>query len=105
MKILRPHQTLAIQMLRQSLRTGHKRPVLRLPTGAGKTLIAAKIIANAREKGNKVLFVVDAVELVDQTVEAFYAEGLHSIGVVQSNHRHAGTRMSRFGRSLGCSRP
>lgn len=86
MKTLRPHQTRAIEMLRQSIRTGHKAPVLQLPTGAGKTLIATKIIDNARQKGKRVMFVVDAVELIDQTVEAFYAEGLHSIGVIQANH-------------------
>lgn len=86
MKELRPHQHKAIDQLRESLRTRHKRPVLRLPTGAGKTLIAAKIIANAVAKGKRVLFVVDAIELIDQTVTAFYAEGLHGIGVIQAQH-------------------
>lgn len=86
MKVLRPHQTLAIDMLRQSLISKRKRPVLRLPTGAGKTLIAAKIIANAMSKGKRVLFVVDAIELIDQTVNAFYTEGLSGIGVIQAQH-------------------
>lgn len=86
MKVLRPHQTKAIDQLRQSLRSGKRRPVLRLPTGAGKTLIAAKIIDNAIAKGKRILFVVDAVELIDQTVNALYAEGLHGIGVIQADH-------------------
>lgn len=73
-------------MLRDSLRTKHKRPVLKLPTGSGKTLIATSIIRNAVAKGKRVLFVVDAVELIDQTVTAFYGEGLHSIGVIQADH-------------------
>lgn len=56
-KVLRDHQERAIEMLRGSLRAGRKRPVLKLPTGSGKTLIAAKIIESAREKGKRVLFV------------------------------------------------
>lgn len=86
MKILRPHQTSAIELLRASLIKGAKRPILTAPTGCGKTLIATKIIANAQAKGKRVMFVVDAVELIDQTVNAFYSEGLHSIGVIQAQH-------------------
>lgn len=86
MKVLRPHQDLAIVQLRGSMRSGKRRPVLRLSTGSGKTLIAAKIIANAIAKGKRVLFVVDAIELIDQTVAAFYSEGLYGIGVIQAQH-------------------
>ena len=60
MKTLRPHQTKAIEQLRASLIAKKKRPVLRLATGSGKTLIATKIIANAQAKGKRVMFVVDA---------------------------------------------
>jgi superfamily II DNA or RNA helicase len=57
-----------------------------MPTGAGKTLTAAHIVAGARDKGNRVVFVVPAVELIDQTVEAFRTEGLYSVGVIQADH-------------------
>lgn len=88
MKTLRPHQDRAIQMLRRSISTGKRRPMLQLATGAGKTVIAAAIFRNAREKNPSVrlLFVVDAISLIDQTVRAFYSEGLHSIGVIQGDH-------------------
>lgn len=86
MKTLRPHQTKAIEMLRDSIRTGHKAPILCAPTGSGKTLVSAKIIENARRKDKRLMFVVDAIELIDQTVDAFYQEGLHGIGVVQASH-------------------
>lgn len=86
MKTLRPHQARAIEMLRASVRSGKKRPVLKLPTGAGKTLIASHIIQSSRDKGNRVLFVVDAIQLVDQTVQAFYDAGLRDIGVIQGQH-------------------
>ncbi|WBO22303.1 DEAD/DEAH box helicase [Sphingomonas abietis] len=32
------------------------------------------------------LFVVDAISLIDQTVEAFYAQGVSDIGVIQADH-------------------
>ena len=35
---LRPHQERAIAGLRQSLSSEHKRPLLQMPTGSGKTL-------------------------------------------------------------------
>lgn len=60
--------------------------MLKLATGAGKTVIAAAIVRGAREKGKRVLFVVDAISLIDQTVEAFFAEGITEIGVIQADH-------------------
>lgn len=60
--------------------------MLCLSTGAGKTVIAAALIRMAREKNNRVTFVIDALSLIDQTVQAFYAEGLYGIGVIQSDH-------------------
>ena len=75
-KVLRSHQITALQMLRQSL-AKEKRLVIQMPTGAGKTLIAAKIIEGAISKGNRVIFTVPAIPLIDQTVRAFEAEGIH----------------------------
>lgn len=86
MKVLREHQTKAIHILRESLRTGHKRPMLSCPTGAGKTVIAAEICRTARDKGKRIAFLVDAISLVDQTVERLYEHGLHGIGVIQGQH-------------------
>ncbi len=86
MKPLRPHQTQAIAMLRSSLGRGSRRPMVQAPTGFGKTLLAAHIIAGARAKGNRVIFVVPAVSLVDQTVAAFREVGIRDIGVMQADH-------------------
>lgn len=83
---LRAHQRAAIDGLRQSLADGHRRPMLQLPTGAGKTFTAARIIEMARNKGNRVIFTVDAVSLIDQTVQAFYGAGIPEIGVIQADH-------------------
>jgi DNA repair protein RadD len=88
MKALRPHQERAKAMLRASIGKGRRRPMLQLPTGAGKTFVAADIFRSARERNPDVrlLFIVDAVSLIDQTVEALYAQGLYGIGVIQADH-------------------
>jgi superfamily II DNA or RNA helicase len=83
---LRPYQVSAIQKLRQSLAAGRKRPVLQAPTGAGKTAVAAAIIRMARDKQKRVAFLVPALSLIDQTVQAFWREGIHEVGVIQADH-------------------
>jgi DNA repair protein RadD len=45
-----PHQDRAIEQLRQSLVGGKRRPMLQLPTGAGKTVIAAHIVRGALDR-------------------------------------------------------
>ena len=85
-KTLRPHQVEAIQMIRHSLARGNQTVVCNMPTGAGKTLTATKIIEMAQAKGNAVIFTAPAVSLIDQTVAAFRAEGIEDIGVMQANH-------------------
>jgi len=83
---LRKYQTDAIASLRQSLAAGHKRPVMQLPTGAGKTVIAAAIIRMAREKGKRVIFAVPALSLIDQTVQRFTQNGIWEVAVMQGDH-------------------
>jgi DNA repair protein RadD len=83
---LRPHQERALEALRGSLAAGKRRPMLQAPTGFGKTLTAAHIIQRALDKGKRVAFTVPALSLIDQTVVAFEAEGIHSIGVMQGIH-------------------
>lgn len=63
-----------------------KRVVMAGPTGMGKTVIIADIVARARERNKKVLVTVPALSLVDQTVEALYDYGINDIGVIQAQH-------------------
>ena len=84
--LLRDYQTDIIAKLRHSLAAGHKRPVIQAPTGSGKTIIAASIVRMARAKGNRVMFCVPAIELIDQTVERFARNGILEVGVIQANH-------------------
>jgi superfamily II DNA or RNA helicase len=83
---LRPHQERAMTMLRQSIGRGNKRVVCQMPTGAGKTRLAAEIVNGALAKGKTVAFTVPAISLIDQTLDSFEHEGISDIGVMQANH-------------------
>lgn len=86
MKELRPHQVRAIGMLFHALKTGCKRPMLQAPTGFGKTLTAAAIIQRGLSHGRRIIFTVPTIDLVEQAVRDFYAEGIRDIGVIQADH-------------------
>lgn len=88
LKPLRPHQQRAIDGLRASLMAGHRRPMLQAPTGAGKTVIAAHIVAGARAKGKRVIFCAPALGLIGQTFERFAENGIDpaEMGVIQADH-------------------
>lgn len=86
MKASRPHQDQAVALLKKSIASGKRRPMLQISTGGGKTFVAAMITQGARAKGNRVCFFVDAISLIDQTVERFNELGITEIGVIQSDH-------------------
>lgn len=81
-----PHQEQSIDLLRKSLSAGKRRPMLQVPTGGGKTRTAGAIVSLMRQRGKKALFIVDAISLIDQTVQSFYELGLTGIGVIQADH-------------------
>lgn len=86
LRSLRPHQQQAIDDLRSAIASGSRRPLIQAPTGFGKTLTAAHIIDMALRKGRRIIFTVPALALIDQTVTAFWNEGIRDIGVIQSDH-------------------
>ena len=57
--------------------------ILALPTGAGKTEIAAATAIKIRDQGKRILFSVDKVTLLDQAVARFEKYGL-SVGIIGS---------------------
>lgn len=85
-RVLRPHQVRAIAEVFQAIRMGYKRPMLQMPTGAGKTLTSAGIIQRGLSAGRRMIFTVPTIDLVDQAVRDFYAEGIRDVGVIQANH-------------------
>ncbi len=78
MRIPRPYQSEAVSLLRTSLGAGKRRPILQLPTGAGKTFVASMIVRMALDKSNRVLFLAPRRELIFQTSHAFSEEGIHN---------------------------
>jgi DNA repair protein RadD len=89
---LRPYQIDAISMLRSSLSTGHRRPMIQAATGAGKTRIAGHIIEGALAKGNQVILTVPSISLVDQTYSSLFADGIYDVGVMQADHPQTNPR-------------
>ncbi|MCU7805919.1 MAG: DEAD/DEAH box helicase [Candidatus Thiodiazotropha sp. (ex Lucinoma borealis)] len=85
MKTLRPFQETVIDELRTGFIQGHKRQLLALATGAGKTVVASHLIHRAAEKDCKSLFIVDRIELVDQAVRHLSDIGLQ-VGVYQGDN-------------------
>ena len=87
---LRPLQEQAIDKLRDSLKSGRRRPIIQAPTGFGKTVIAAHVVQGAMDKGKRVAFVVPMISLIDQTLARFEQNGiaLGDMGVMQGAHPH-----------------
>lgn len=82
---LRDYQVLAVEKLRDGRRAGHRRQILAMPTGSGKTETAIHLILEAMGKGSTVWFIVDRVTLVDQTSDRFGAYGIDH-GILQGDH-------------------
>ncbi len=82
---LRPYQHAAIDSLRAGLREGHRSQLLVAPTGAGKTVCAAYLMSEARNKGTPTAFLVDRIVLVDQTSRTLDRYGIEH-GCIQAGH-------------------
>ena len=85
---LRQYQVDSINDLRKAILKGHKRIVLQLATGGGKTTIASEMIRKANEKGKKCLFLADRIELVEQTSRRLDYEGIEHGIIMADNPRY-----------------
>lgn len=74
--VLRAYQEDCIAALRHSYRTGHRAPLLQLPTGGGKTVCFSEIAFRAVEKGNSVLVLAHRRELIRQASAKLTAAGV-----------------------------
>lgn len=89
---LRDYQLKAVDDLRRSFASGHRAPILVIPCGGGKTVVARAIIEGAVAKGSRVLFLAPRRELVYQCSEKLQRAGVpHAILM-------AGEPMSRLSR-------
>jgi DNA repair protein RadD len=86
LRALRPYQESSLQKLKKSVQQGRRRVMHHAPTGAGKTEVAAHITAGALRKRKRVAFIVANLNLIDQTVSSFEAQGIRAVGVMQGAH-------------------
>ncbi len=75
LRFLRPYQLNAVLALQRAVRDGNDRFLFEMATGTGKTLTAAAVIKLFLRSRNarRVLFLVDRLELEDQTHKVFTA--------------------------------
>lgn len=72
------YQQLCVDKIRESYKTGHRAPLLVVPTGGGKTVIFSDIARNVSERGKRANILVHRIELLEQTSKA----------LVKSNVKH-----------------
>ena len=65
----RPYQTKALIELNKAIDAGHRRICYVLPTGGGKTVVAAQLAQYYAEEGARIAFIVHRKELVNQAVK------------------------------------
>ena len=66
---LRPYQEEAVNAIEKEWDEGHKRTLLVLPTGCGKTICFAKVAQRRVDKGKKVLILAHRGELLEQAAD------------------------------------
>lgn len=66
---LRDYQNESVDLLSSGFRK-HKRIVLCLPTGSGKTVVFSEIVRRAAERGTKTIVLTDRTELFKQTIKS-----------------------------------
>lgn len=83
---LRNYQKKAISDTYHYFRIGVKSVLLYAPTGAGKTVISSKIIADSVGKGRRVLFLCHRTKLITQTVSTLKKFFSIDSGVIWGDH-------------------
>lgn len=78
MKRPRDYQLAAFDAIRDAFRQGKKRIIAELATGTGKGTIVALVCKMARDKGKRVLVIVNRDVLVTQLLDDVLAAGVHA---------------------------
>ena len=77
---LRPYQAEAKQAILAAWDEGHRKTLLVLPTGCGKTVVFSSVTENQVNKGHRVLIMAHRGELLDQAADKLLeASGLDSV--------------------------
>lgn len=89
---LRPYQESAVKAVeREWFEAGHGRTLLVLPTGTGKTVVFAKVIANAVERGERALVLAHRGELLEQAADKIARVTGMACSVEKAEQTAAGT--------------
>lgn len=92
---LRWYQEKAVDAAWDYIRTKPGNPCIELPTGAGKSIVIAKLIEDALAWGARVLLVAHRKELLEQTADKIHAlapeadVGVYSAGLKRRDRRNA----------------
>ena len=77
------YQADLVTAVETKIAAGPCRPIIQLPTGAGKTVIASELISRAAARGDRVLFLVHRRELTKQSSLKLFRFGIDH-GIVQA---------------------
>lgn len=83
---LRDYQVQVVRETYSLIRKEIKRILIYAPTGAGKTVIASKMVLDAVSRGRRVLFLVHRDTLIIQTLAALQRYGLDA-GIVKAGYK------------------
>ena len=89
---LRPYQKQAIEAIEQDWERGHRRTLLVLPTGCGKTIVFANVAKRAVARGKKVLILAHRDELLNQAQDKI----LKATGLMTSKEKAEETSLDSF---------
>lgn len=85
------YQLELIDGIYKELTNGHKHVMVVSPAGSGKTVTMAEIAKRTTDKGNRVLFVVHRVEIVNQVKNSFTKHGVNmdlaDVGMIKTIER------------------
>jgi DNA repair protein RadD len=73
---LRPYQLEVLEQIEQAIAAGQRRILVTLPTGAGKTVIAAALIRLLHDRGLFALFLAHRREIIGQTSQRLTEHGM-----------------------------
>lgn len=89
MKVLRDHQVEMVDGAIEATKRKYKKILMQMPTGGGKTMVAAELIRRCLSKGLTALFLADSRFLVYQAAARFADYGLEP-GIVMAGERPTG---------------
>lgn len=90
MNTLWPHQETALELIDQAMAAGHRRILLTIPTGGGKTAVACKKITDWLQEGLRVGLYTNRRLLLDQLSRVLQENGLtHGIRAAGYQDQHS----------------